>query len=150
MRVRHLFGAFSALGIRRRLLASVATLGLMASGLALASPAVIASAASPTAYNSIPSSLPGNVVSQAFQAQQTSEFGDYVQLAAGSNTHALSVDVIMSSWGCETGSWSTNDCSTTPGATFNHPITLNLYTVNNSGPLPQPGAIIATKTQTFA
>jgi hypothetical protein len=151
MRLRKLTDAVSALGTGRRLLASVATIGLMASGLALASPAAIALAAGPTAYNSIPASLPGNVISQAFQAQQTSEFGDYVQLGAGSR-HALSVDVIMSSWGCESGSWSTNDCATTPGDTFSHPITLNLYNVDTTtGPLPEPdGAPFFSVTHTFA
>jgi hypothetical protein len=143
------FGALSALGRGRRLLASTATVALMITGLALAGPAGTAAASSPVVYNSIPSSLPGNVVSQAFQAQQTSEFGDYVQLAAGSRD-ALSVDVVMSSWGCQSGSWSTNDCATTSGATFDHPITLNLYNVNNSGPLPEPGTLIDSDTETFA
>jgi parallel beta helix pectate lyase-like protein len=149
MRVRKLFGAFPALGTGRRFLASAATVGLMMSGFALAAPAATAVASSPTVYNSIPGSLPGNVLSQPFQAQQTSEFGDLVTLAPGSR-NALSVDVIMSSWGCQTGGWSTDDCLTTPGATFTHPITLNLYDVNNSGALPEPGALIASQTHTFA
>jgi hypothetical protein len=38
--------------------------------------------------------------------------------------------------------------STTP--TWNHPITLNLYDVDNSGANPAPGMLIATQTQTFA
>ena len=90
-------------------------------------------------YNSIPNAVPGNVVSQAFQAQQTSEFGDLVTLDAGGRS-VSSVDVEMSSWGCESGSWSTNDCVTSHGATFSHPITLNLYDVDNSGRTPEPGA----------
>ena len=52
----------------------------------------------------------------------------------------------MSSWGCQTGGWNTNDCVTTPGSTFSEPITLNLYNVNLDN---SPGALLATKSQTF-
>ena len=41
-----------------------------------------------------------------------------------------SVSVLMVSWACETGGWSTGDCLTTPGATFTHPITLKLYSAD--------------------
>ena len=46
-----------------------------------------------------------------------------------------------------------SDYPTYPGATgpsWSHPITLNLYNVDNSGPNPAPGTVIATRTQTFA
>jgi hypothetical protein len=109
-----------------------------------------ASAAGPNAkatYNSVPVNLPGNVPSQPFQAQQTSEFGDSVTLAAGGR-HADSVDVVMSSWGCQTGTWNGGDCSTIKGATFSHPITLNLYNAGTNG---EPvGAAFLTKNVTFA
>jgi hypothetical protein len=53
----------------------------------------------------------------------------------------------MSSWGCEFGHWTTADCSTTPGATFDIPITLNIYNVGSGS---TPGSLITTKTETFA
>jgi hypothetical protein len=109
----------------------------------------LASAAGPKAkatYNSVPTNLPGNMPSQAFQAQQTSEFGDSVMLAAGPR-NADSVDVVMSSWGCQQGTWNGGDCVTAKGATFSHPITLNLYAVGVAG---EPAALVLTKTETFA
>ncbi len=57
-------------------LTMVATLVAMTAG--------VASAAGPNAkasYNSVPTNVPGNMPSQPFQAQQTSEFGDLVALA---------------------------------------------------------------------
>src|SRR4051812_12414759 len=84
----------------------------------LAFPAVTAFASSGTAeYSSIPSVVPGNVPSEAFEAQSAREFGDEVSLAPGGGT-LQSVSVVMSSWGCESGHWDHGDCSTTPGATF--------------------------------
>lgn len=109
----------------------------------------VASAAGPKgkdAYNSVPADLPGNVPSQPFQAQQTSEFGDSVLLEAGGRK-ARSVDVIMSSWACESGNWNTGTCFTSEGATFTHPITLNLYSVDGAG---EPDELLLTDTQTFA
>jgi hypothetical protein len=52
----------------------------------------------------------------------------------------------MSSWGCETGNWYTNDCSTANGSTFNLPITLNIYSVNSND---SPGTLLATLTKNF-
>jgi hypothetical protein len=97
-------------------------------------------------YDNVPSPLPGNVVSEAFQATQTSEFGGQIKLV-GTERQDPSVTVAMSSWGCQTGAWSTGDCATTSGATFTHPITLNLYGVLPSG---EPGSLIASVTQSFA
>lgn len=100
-----------------------------------------------TVYNSIPSPLPGNVISLGFQATQASEFGDRVQFSAGSGRSLLKAEQIMSSWGCETGYWNSNNCVTTPGATFSHAITLNIYNVGTGGAV---GNLIDTVTQTFA
>lgn len=116
----------------------------------VATTASVASAAAPKAkatYNSVPTNLPGNMPSQPFQAQQTSEFGDSVRLIPGGR-HADSVDVVMSSWGCQTGTWNAGDCATAKGATFSHPITLNLYAVNAT--TGEPAGIVLTKTTTFA
>jgi hypothetical protein len=91
--------------------------------------------------------VPGNVPSQPFQAQQTSEFGDRVELA-GTARLLTGITVEMSSWACQSGNWNTNTCVTTPGATFNHDVTVTLYNVDHdTGAL---GAVIVTRTQTFA
>jgi hypothetical protein len=100
-----------------------------------------------TTYDSVPRNLPGNVISWAFQATQTSEFGDSVALAAGPR-RADSVDVVMSSWGCQTGTWNGGDCVTRHHARFSHPITLNLYNVDPT--TGEPGALVLSKTQVFA
>ncbi len=96
-------------------------------------------------YSSIPETLPGNFVSIAYQANQAEEFGDQVQFASGGRS-LIKVTQTMSSWGCEGGAWYAANCATTPGATFSHPITLNIYSVgvgNSVGPL------LHTVTQTF-
>ncbi len=106
-------------------------------------------AAAPTVYRNIPTVLPGNVASQAFEATSTSEFGDLIQLAAGERTRVnLPVTVVMSSWGCETGGNAT--CTTTPGATWNQDLTLNIYSVKDVAGTPTVDALLLTKTQTFA
>src|ERR1700733_4439350 len=74
----------------------VSVLGL---GLAIGLFPAIASAAPSVIYNNIPSPIPGNVPSEAFQATQTSEFGGQVQFS-GTNRYNPLVNVLMSSWGC--------------------------------------------------
>ncbi len=101
-------------------------------------------------YDSISDPLPGNIPSQPFEATSTSEFGDHIGFAPYTGRVLESVTVIMSSFGCESGGWNTLDCGTTPGATFDHPITLNLYAVKNASGTPAPGELLATLTQTFA
>jgi len=122
---------------------SGATLGITGLLMALLMP--LAAHAAPVAvYNNIPSPTAGNYVSQAFEATQTSEFGGQVQFA-GSATNPT-VTVLMSSWGCQSGGWSTDNCVTTPGATFSEPITLNVYSVGSGNSV---GALAASQTQTF-
>jgi len=97
----------------------------------------------PAIYNVIPDPLAGNYPSQPFQAQQASQVGDRVAFT-GLGRNLTTVTVTMSSWACETGHHSTG-CTTNPGATFTHPITLNIYSV---GPGNTVGALLATTTQT--
>lgn len=97
-------------------------------------------------YNSIPSPLPGNVSSLGFEATSTDQFGDRIVFSAGTGRKLVSATQTMSSWGCESGHWTTGDCLTTPGATFSHPITLTIY---NVGVGNTPGSVIGTVTQTF-
>jgi hypothetical protein len=101
-----------------------------------------------TAYDAIPSPQPGNVLSLGNEAYAQDELGDHVRFT-GPYRVLSSVDVLMSSWACESGTWYGGTCSTTPGAKFSHPITLNIYAVDNSGPAPAVGALIASMTQTF-
>lgn len=120
----------------------------LVAALAAAVIAFPAAAAGPAVvYDNTPHPLPGNLVSWAFEATGTSEFGDRVGLAAGGPRLAASVTVVMSSWGCQTGYWYSGDCATAPGATFTHPVTLNVYAVGAGN---APGALLGTATQTFA
>jgi hypothetical protein len=105
-----------------------------------------AMAAGTTIYDNIPHPTPGNVASLGYEATSTSEFGDQVQFAAGPRV-ARNVTVLMSSWGCQSGSWFGHNCSTTPGSTFSHPITVRFYAVGAGASV---GALLGSKTQTFA
>ena len=98
-----------------------------------------------TVYSNIPIILPGNLPSFAFEARSASEFGGLVELGTGARTNPV-VTVTMSSWGCQSGGWSTDNCVTTPGAVFSESITLNIYAV---GPLDSVGNLLASDTQTF-
>lgn len=97
-------------------------------------------------YDNVPNPLPGNNPSIAFEANQAEQFGDRV-LFAGTARTLTTVVQGMSSWGCESGHWYDGLCTTTPGATFSHPITLNIYNVGTGNSV---GSLIASVTQTFA
>jgi hypothetical protein len=68
--------------------------------------------------------------------------GDRITLKAGTTRTLSGINVVMSSWACESGSGAT--CVTTPGATFDQPITLRVYGDANNG-----SPAVATVTQTF-
>jgi hypothetical protein len=125
--------------------------GLSALATAFAVAVVLATpagAVTPTAiYDNVPSPLPGNLPSVSYEANGVAEFGDRVAFSTGSPRIATTVDVVMSSWGCQAGHWTSGDCVTAPGATFTHPITLNLYAVGADN---APGAPLGSVTQTFA
>ena len=118
---------------------AVVVAAVLALTLASAAPAVAADA-----YVAIPEPLPGNLSSIGFEATATSEFGGLVQLA-GTNGPSPVVSVVLSTWGCEDGGGLT--CLTSPGATFDHPITLKVYA---RGPGDAPGALLASQTKTFS
>ena len=95
-------------------------------------------------YDSIPGTLPSNSPSLGYQATSTRAFGD--KISFGGTARSLDkVAVNMSSWACESGTWN-NNCVTTPGATFTHPITINIYNVASDGTV---GTLIDSRTQTF-
>jgi len=124
----------------------LAVLGAALAPMAFSSGSALA-APTGTIYESIPNPLPGNVPSQAFEATSTSEFGDAITFSIGSARTLGSVTLTLSSWGCTSGNWFNDTCSTTPGATFSEPINFNIYQ-NGSG--DSVGSLIATKTQTFS
>jgi hypothetical protein len=100
-----------------------------------------------TIYDNIINPLPGNWDNYAFEANGTSELGDRIMFAPATGRSLNSVVLTMSNYGCQSGHWFSIDCVTNPGATFSHPITLNIY---NVGPLNQPGTLIGSVTQNFA
>jgi hypothetical protein len=93
-------------------------------------------------FDTVPAPLPPNVPSLGYQANQTSEFGDLIQFGGTSRT-LTQVTLVMSDWALASTYGSMNP-------TWDHPIMLNLYTVDNSGPNPAPGTLLATRTHTFA
>ncbi len=123
-------------------LPKVATILVLAVGAVLASSAAASAA---VVYDNIATPQPSNVPSTGFEANSLRELGGQVQLA-GTARQNPKVTALMSSWGCENGSWNTNDCSTSSGANFSVPITLNLY---NVGPSNSVGSLIKSVTQTF-
>jgi len=106
-----------------------------------------------TVYDSIVTlkgnKVSSNISSEGFECCSTKEFGDGLVFTHSSNK-LKKVAVVMSSWGCESGHWNTDDCQTTPGDTFPVPITLNVYAVTNPPTgTPGVGALIATQTNTY-
>ncbi len=96
-------------------------------------------------YSSLPAPLKA-VSSVGFQADQASEFGDGVNLTQRGNLQR--VRYVLSSWGCQSGNWYSDNCVTAHGATFPVPITLNVYAIDTTKS-SSVGALLATQTQTF-
>jgi hypothetical protein len=105
-------------------------------------------------YDSIPKTL-APIPSQGFECCTVSEFGDGVNLQGTGTLDTVSV--VMDSWGCQTGDGNTstgaNACQTTPGSTFNVPITMSVYAICSASCVPpnsRVGALLAQQTKTFA
>ncbi len=98
-------------------------------------------------YDAMPSSLAPNYPSQPFQAQQTNEFGDYVHLS-GTNRILNTVTVTMSNWALASTpanvAFCEEDISNCDATGFFWPITVNIYSDNLTGGVPN--TILATKT----
>lgn len=133
--------------------------GLVAAA-ALAAPIALAagsaSAAPTTVYDAIPNPMPSNVPSLGMEAYSMDEIGDHIRLAEGTTT-LDSMTVTMSSFACEDGNWNQVTCYTTPGTpttpgpSFSHPVTVNLYNVDTTTPgAPQRGTLLESFTETFA
>lgn len=84
----------------------------------------------------------GNLASVGPEAYSFAELGNEVDLVGN---HLGNVVVELSSWGCQTGSWSGHDCGTATNAKFNVPITFTIYAPPALGS-NVPGAVIATRT----
>ncbi len=112
--------------------------------LAMSAASAATASASTSIYDNIPMPLPGNMVSMAFEATSTSEFGAQVEFA-GTVRKNPTVTVTMSSWACQNLKGGAA-CLTASGATFEWPITLNVYAVGAGN---APGALLATQTTTF-
>jgi hypothetical protein len=98
------------------------------------------------AYNAMPTDVV-NCLNPAlgYEATSTSEFGDEVGLA-GTARGLVSLKVDFQSFACESGHWfDAGGCTSTPGATFTHPITAKIY---DPGNLTTPIAWV-TQTQTI-
>jgi hypothetical protein len=98
-------------------------------------------------YNAIPSPLPPNVASVGFEAQSTSEFGDYVHLSSTNPNRVLNaVTVTMSDWALYSD-YLTDVRYSGNSATWSHPITVNVYS-NHLAANGVPDELLVTKTQT--
>jgi hypothetical protein len=129
--------------MRRRTItaaSAVVVLGISLFGGGVPADAAV-TAGNPVVYDATVTPLPGNLPSLGFQANQTAEFGDLVQLAAGSNRVLNSATVTMSDWAKASDYGSTS-------ATWAHPITFNVYNVDNTGLTPALGTLIGTVTKT--
>lgn len=117
----------------------------------VAAASVVSRAADITVYQTVLNPLPGNTPSVGYEATSTFELGNRVAFdfsVSGLAPLLKRVDVQLSSWACESDSapGPVGPCVTTPGATFQHPLTLNLYQVNGVSGL---GALIHSITTTF-
>ena len=93
-------------------------------------------------YNAIPGTLPPNMASLGFQATQTAEFGDYVNLGGTART-LKAVTVTLSDWALYSD-YASDARYSGNSATWTHPITINVYRAvpgatpadpNTAGPL---------------
>lgn len=99
----------------------------------------ITSAHATTIYDSTTNPLPTNVVSEAYQATQTSEIGDRIQFA-GTQRSLTDVTLTLSNWALYS-TYSGNTAYNPAG--FSVPLTLSLYNVGSAGAV---GSLIASQT----
>jgi hypothetical protein len=95
-------------------------------------------------YNNIPSPQPPSLVSQSFQANRDSEFGDLITFG-GTARDLTSATVAM----VTVGYFSKYNVSTVTntGGWTEPAITLNLFSVDNSGASPAPGTLLGSVTE---
>ncbi len=93
-----------------------------------------------TLYDSTPGSLPPNVPSQGYAAGDILQFGELVQLTSPALLN--SATVVLSTWALQSQSPGFGDASG-----YTESLTLNLYSVDNSGATPEPGALLESLTE---
>jgi hypothetical protein len=92
-------------------------------------------------YDNLDTPLPSNVDSLSAQGVGVNEFGDHIGFN-GPLRQLDKVTVTMSSW------TTTTDFPIDPSG-YEHPLTFNIYAVDNSGSSPVPGALLTTVTEQF-
>jgi hypothetical protein len=108
------------------------------------------------AYNSMPFDVKDCVnPAIGFEAQSASEFGNDVNLQAGTGRNLDSLKVDFQSFACQTGHWdgvpgdstTPEPCAVTDPShlSYQWPITANIYSADSSG---NPVALLATDTET--
>jgi hypothetical protein len=104
-------------------------------------------------YDSIPNPLPLNLLSYGAQSAHMNEIGNEITLGPGpllgvsALVPANEVAVTLASNACESGSGPS--CASQRGATFQEPITLNIYNQPAPGGYT-PGSLITSVTKTFS
>jgi len=133
----------------------IATLAAVVPVATVAAAPVASGGAAPAAasvlYNStVTVSRVGNLPSVGGEAYAFAEFGNQITLTR--SARAGTVVITLSSWGCQAGTWFSDDCVTAAGARFTEPITLNVYDAPTSTTPPTvvPGARILSVTKTFS
>jgi hypothetical protein len=117
-------------------LSSVLTISILLAG------AAVPLQATSILYNNMPNPIPPNSPSLGYQANQTAEFGDLIQLVSGPAT-LTSATLLMSDWA------KASDYPNIGPDPWAWPLTLTLYNINNSSGTPQPGSVITTVTEVF-
>jgi len=131
--------------IPRRMLplvaAALVSIGAIAVGAAVAS-------ASEVVYSNIPNTLTGNYSSLGPEAYAYAQFGGQVELA-GTARNRPTVEVVMSTWGCQYGQWSIKGTCETPQPSkkFHWPLTLSVYEVGEKNSV---GEKLGSVTKVFA
>jgi len=107
-----------------------------------------AGASAEVVYSNIPNTLEPNYSSLGPEAYAYREFGGQVELA-GSARNKPTVEVVMSSWGCQFGQWSVKGTCETPQPTkkFKWSLTLNAYEVGEKNAV---GEKLGSITKSFA
>jgi hypothetical protein len=121
------------------------TAAALATGVVAA--AASTSAASEVVYNNIPNTLPGNFVSVGAEAYSYAEVGTQLELG-GSKRNKPQVEVVMSAWACQYGTWYQATCETPqPKKKFKWPLTVKFYEVGENNAV---GEYLGETSKTFS
>jgi parallel beta-helix repeat protein len=138
---------FQSLSVRRLvgLLSASALVATMAVAGLTAAPVSASGSGGSVIFDNTAAVLPSNLPSFGAEAYFFNEWGGGAGFA-GTARSLSTATVTMSSWACQTGSWTDGTCVTTPGATYSAPVTFNVYNVSGTDAV---GSLIASRTQTF-